>query len=322
MDAGGNLYGTTALGGNSSNSGVIFKLTPNSTGWTETVLYRFCSQTGCADGASPYAGLTRDSSGNLYGTAKNGGVTACTGGCGVVFRLAPNGSGWTYSAIHTFCSQNSNCADGAFPQAGLIMDGAGNLYGTTYNGGTGTNRQGTVFKLTPNTSGWTETVLYNFCSQSNCTDGANPQAPLIMDSAGNLYGTTAYGGNSNNGGVVFALGVANATLSLSLNGSAGGKVTSSPSGIDCGSTCSASFNAGTQVTLTASPAAAWSLAGWGGACGGIGGCSVTMNANTSVSASFATLFTAAQAPVVTSPSDIPVLPPAILSPIPQPPTAY
>jgi hypothetical protein len=93
-------------------------------------------------------------------------------------------------------------------------------------------------------------------------------------------------------------------------------VTSSPTGIDCGSTCSAKFNAGTQVTLTASPAAAWGLTGWGGACGGIGGCTVTLNANTSVSATFTTLFTAAQPPVVTSPSDIPVLP-AVIGPLSQ-----
>ena len=112
------------------------------------------------------------------------------------------------------------------------------------------------------------------------------------------------------------------TLSVSLIGGPGGKVISSPAGIDCGATCSAGFAAGTQVTLTASPAAAWGLSGWGGACSGIGGCSVTMNGNTSVSASFTTLFAAAQSPLATSPADIPVLPPAILSPLPQPPTAY
>jgi hypothetical protein len=99
-------------------------------------------------------------------------------------------------------------------------------------------------------------------------------------------------------------------------------VTSSPAGIDCGSTCSASFAPGTPVTLGASPATAWGLAGWGGACNGIGSCTVTMNANTSVSASFTTLFTAAQSPLATSPADIPVLPPSLLSPLPQPPTAY
>jgi hypothetical protein len=114
----------------------------------------------------------------------------------------------------------------------------------------------------------------------------------------------------------------NYTLSVSVIGSPGGRVTSSPAGIDCGSTCSTSFTAGSQVTLTASPAVAWGLAGWGGACSGIGSCSVTLNANTSVSASFTTLFTAAQAPLAASPADIPVLLPSLLSPLPQPPTAY
>jgi hypothetical protein len=107
---------------------------------------------------------------------------------------------------------------------------------------------------------------------------------------------------------------ATSTLSVSVIGSPGGKVTSSPAGIDCGSTCSANFNNGTQVTLTATPAAAWGLAGWGGACGGIAGCSVTLNANASVSAAFTTLFSTVETPMVTSPSDVPALPPPIIGP--------
>jgi hypothetical protein len=107
------------------------------------------------------------------------------------------------------------------------------------------------------------------------------------------------------------------TLSISVVGTPGGKVTSSPTGIDCGSTCSASFAAGTQITLTATPANAWGLAGWGGACGGIGGCSVTMNANSSVSAAFTTLFMAAETPVVAFPADIPALLSPIVAPVPQ-----
>ena len=99
-------------------------------------------------------------------------------------------------------------------------------------------------------------------------------------------------------------------------------MTSSPAGIDCGSTCSANFNAGTQVTLTTTSAVGWSLSGWGGACSGIGNCTVTMNANASVSASFATLFSAAEVPPVTSPSDTPALPPAVISPVPMAPIAY
>jgi hypothetical protein len=107
---------------------------------------------------------------------------------------------------------------------------------------------------------------------------------------------------------------ATSTLSVSVIGSPGGKVTSSPAGIDCGSTCSANFNNGTQVTLSATAAAAWGLAGWGGACGGIAGCSVTLNANASVSAAFTTLFSTVQTPIVTSPADVPALPPPIIGP--------
>jgi hypothetical protein len=104
------------------------------------------------------------------------------------------------------------------------------------------------------------------------------------------------------------------TLSVSVIGSPGGKVASSPAGIDCGSTCTANFNNGTEVTLIATPATAWGLAGWGGACGGIGNCSVTLNANASVSAAFTTLFSTVETPIVTSPTDTPALQPPIIGP--------
>jgi hypothetical protein len=262
-----------------------------------------------------------DGAGNLYGTTAAGGAnTSCDGhSCGVVFELTPSGTGWSETVLYSFCSQ-SNCADGNYPSAGLIMDGAGNLYGTTLESGKNTCQTsygcGVVFELTPTTNGWSETVLYSFCSQSNCADGNYPSAGLIMDGSGNLYGTTIYGGN--NWGVVFELTLpSNNTLSVFVVGSPGGRVTSSPSGINCGSTCSASFAAGTQVTLTASPAIAWGLAGWGGSCSGLAGCAVTMSANTSVSATFSTLFSVEAAPVVTSSPDVPALLPAVISPIPQ-----
>src|SRR5271165_6598552 len=112
------------------------------------------------------------------------------GGAAIITKLLKTPSGgaaaYTEQVLYDFCSQ-SNCADGAYPSASLIMDGAGNLYGTTRSGGNsgcGPNC-GTVFELVPSGSGWTETVLYNFCSQSNCADGANPSANLIMDGAGN-----------------------------------------------------------------------------------------------------------------------------------------
>lgn len=184
-DSSGNLYGT-ATGGGSNGDGVVFELAPNgSGGYTETILYNF---TGGASGAHPGGALIRDSSGDLYGTAGGGTSTRCVNGCGVVFKLAPDGSGgYTESILHDFAGG----ADGAGANGGLLMDGAGNLYGTTSSGGNGSSASGgngTVYKLAPDgTGGYTETILYGFLGS---TDGTVPNGGLIMDSAGNLYGTT------------------------------------------------------------------------------------------------------------------------------------
>jgi uncharacterized repeat protein (TIGR03803 family) len=161
FDAAGNLYGTTVYGGLTNcdlGCGTVFKLSPGSSGWTKTVLYRFRGRNG--DGAIPYAGLTFDGAGNLYGTTVGGGTA---NDAGTVFKLTPNSNGsWTESVLHRFCSV-ANCADGWFPYAGLIFDAAGSLYGTTAQGGA--NNRGTVFKLTPKVhGGWSERVLYSFCS--------------------------------------------------------------------------------------------------------------------------------------------------------------
>jgi uncharacterized repeat protein (TIGR03803 family) len=193
MDGPGNLYGTTFYGGTGYYGGTVFKLAPNGTGWTETVLYNFCSQGGsyCTDGAEPNGGLVMDGAGNLYGTAPYGGKY----NGGAAFQLSPNGSSWTQSVLYSFCSQGgSSCTDGGYPYTGLIMDAAKNLYGTTFAGGA--HNGGTVFTLVLTGSGATETVLYSFCAQTSCADGADPAASLIMDGAGNLYGTTLYGGNN------------------------------------------------------------------------------------------------------------------------------
>jgi len=168
--------------------GVVFKLAPDG---TEAVLHRFCSQSGCADGEHPHAGLVLDTAGNLYGTTYYGGSNVYNGG--VVFKLAADG---TETVLYNFCSQ-SGCTDGAEPVGGLVIDAAGTLYGTTSAGGA--SGGGVVFKLAPD---GTETVLYNFCSQSGCADGAEPWAGLVTDTAGNLYGTTV-GGGDYGGGVVF-----------------------------------------------------------------------------------------------------------------------
>jgi RHS repeat-associated protein len=187
-DASGNLYGTTEYGG-ANGAGTVFKV--DATGH-ETVLYSFCSE--CTNGANPVAGLIQDASGNLYGTTEYGGPYAA----GTVFKVDTTGH---ETVLYSFCP--SGCSgDGKNPLAGLVQDVAGNLYGTTYDGGA--NDVGTVFKV--DTAGH-ETVLYSFCSASNCTDGEYPYAGLMQDAAGNLYGTTAGGGASNNG-TVFEVDIA------------------------------------------------------------------------------------------------------------------
>jgi uncharacterized repeat protein (TIGR03803 family) len=204
FDRTGNLYGTTRFA-DYGNPGAVFELKPNSKGgWAESLLYVFNGN----DGSLPYAGLTVDKAGNLYGTTSQGGAN----NAGTAFRLTLRRDGsWTESALYSFCAL-SNCNDGSYPLAGLILDQAGNVYGTTSQGGDSGNpcgnyygSCGTVFKLTPTKDGgWAESVLYRFCSLTNCGDGLYPLAGLIFDQAGNLYGTTSAGG-ANGGGTVFKL---------------------------------------------------------------------------------------------------------------------
>jgi uncharacterized repeat protein (TIGR03803 family) len=176
---------------------------------TESVLYNF---TGMPDGQNPSSRLTLNN-GNLYGTTFFGGEGACTGadangnitvvGCGTVFELSPNGSGgWTESILYSFCPSYPSCVDGANPVFSyLLFDSEGNMYGTAYNGGT--NGDGVVFELKPAGGGtWTESVLYSF---ANSPDGANPINGLIMDSKGNLYGSTFAGGSAGGNGTVFEM---------------------------------------------------------------------------------------------------------------------
>src|ERR1700691_2164858 len=152
---------------------------------TETVLYNF---TGGSDGGLPFSIVTSNGKGNFYGTASEGGLKYGPNGYGTVFELSPNGAGgWNETTVYTFCSA-TNCADGAFPVSDVIFDSAGNLYGTTYSGGT--NENGAVFELSPEGKKWKEKVLYSFASGSN---EGRPQTSLIMDSSGNLYGSDAAG---------------------------------------------------------------------------------------------------------------------------------
>jgi len=201
MDASGNLYGTTLYGGAGSD-GTVFQLKPNAnkTVWTEYVLYSFCVQINCADGQYPNSSLVMDKSGKLYGTVPGGGAQ----NSGAVFVLTPASTPpWTENLLYSFCKQ-ADCADGLYPYAGLMMDKSGNFYGTTEFGGGAPPSQGVAFELTPNPAKtvWTEKVLYSFCAQPGCTDGAEPNVgTLIMDASGNLYGMTFTGGRYSSGTV-------------------------------------------------------------------------------------------------------------------------
>jgi uncharacterized repeat protein (TIGR03803 family) len=239
FDGHGNLYGTTYYGGLPpsgpfSGFGLVFELSPepnggcpsgsnSGNGWCETVLYGFMST---PDGAFPFAGLTFDPNGNLYGTTYGGGSGAGTvyelsangsggwneeviydkggyagltidgsgnlygaddSGNGHVFELSPNGSGgWNATVLHSF---KAGRTDGALPEGTPVLDGAGNIYGTTVSGGA-TKGLGTIWKLTPGEGGeYAEEILRS----SIWNDGANPKAAVVLDSSGNIYGTTAFG---------------------------------------------------------------------------------------------------------------------------------
>ncbi len=174
MDAAGNVYGMTMAGG-ASGAGTVFELSPAGGGWTERVIYS-------PDNESPYwinPGLTIDAAGNILGTTYS-----------TVFELSPNGNGgWNSSVIHTFAG---GAKDGINAVGTPVLDQAGSLYGTTWGGGT--KNDGTVYKLTPGRNGsWTEKVLYAFKGPKK--DGEHPWAGVVLDSAGNIYGTTCCGGN-------------------------------------------------------------------------------------------------------------------------------
>ncbi len=247
LDRAGNLYGTTNLGGSDAN-GSVYRLTRQGSSWTFTSLYSFqggldgsapgygplafapdgrpvgttesggnfgtafsvqpagsvCGSLGCAwketvlhrfgggtDGAQPLNGVVFDSAGNFYGTANLGGAY----GNGAVFEGTRSGQTWTESVLYSFVGGT----DAVNPVAGVTLDAAGNLYGTTSFGGA--NGVGSIYELASNGSGWTESVLYSFTGGS---DGSAPVGGLISDAAGNLYGGTFFGGD-NGGGVVYEL---------------------------------------------------------------------------------------------------------------------
>ncbi|MFZ0481328.1 MAG: Ig-like domain-containing protein [Terriglobales bacterium] len=195
MDSAGDLYGT-AGGQTLSNQGVLFKLHHTAKGWVYSVIHAF--QGGPNDGGWPMGNLTFDAAGNIYGTAGEG-LQASGECCGGVYKITKSGK---ISWLYVF----QGGADGALPASGVVFDKNGNLYGTTYEGGGGNPDYcgtgigygcGVVFKLTPpssesSTAAWTESVLHTF---TGGTDGDFAAGPLVLDDAGNIYGTTDGGGN-------------------------------------------------------------------------------------------------------------------------------
>jgi len=229
FDSQGNLYGTAQNGG-AHNYGVVFKLTPTGKTWTETALYSFA---GGSDGENPTAGLIMDSQGNLYGTSDlcafelspsggnwtlqviyelGGGTHAAltmdpagnlfgVNSLSYAFEISPNGSGgWKpATVIHTFAGAPG---DGYYPEGTLVLDKAGNLYGTTTNGGT--NNFGTVYELSPGSGGvWSEQILHSFGGTN--TNGDEPWAGVVLDAVGNIYGTTPFSLQQGTAGTVFEL---------------------------------------------------------------------------------------------------------------------
>lgn len=176
VDVSGNLYGVTSRGG-TFDQGTVFELTLGPGGWAESVLYSFA---GGDDGSHPNPSLIFDGSGNLYGVTASGGGTLCGGsGCGTVFSLTRSAIGWNETILFKF-----DGTDGQAPRS-IVFGPAGNLYGVTYGG---KNDFGTVFELTPGASRWFEKSLYAF---TNSADSAHPWGGIVLDAAGNIYGTTS-----------------------------------------------------------------------------------------------------------------------------------
>jgi uncharacterized repeat protein (TIGR03803 family) len=198
LDASRNLYGTTFSGGmagcyGGNGCGVVFRLTPSGSGWTEKVLYAFSGDT---DGQNPEASLIFDSARNLYGVTNFGGVLGGTCnpyGCGIAFELTPTSNGWTETVLYDLTETT-----GQNPVDGLIFDTSGNLWGTGGSGGR--YNVGAVFELSQMGEVWNATTAFSFGGHDNA--GIEPIAGMILDGGGNLYGTTSAGG-LHNGGAVF-----------------------------------------------------------------------------------------------------------------------
>ena len=202
-DQQGNIYDTTG-GGGMYGKGTVYKITPTGNGYTEKILYSFSGP----DGAYPWSGLVFDSTGNLFGTTASGG----SNNSGTVFELSyVPGVGWAEHVLYSF----QNGSDGSAP-VGVVFDSAGNLYGATFNGGSGGG--GTIFELSPSGNTWVYKLLYSLTDRDNC----GPVAPLSMDGASNLYGTTQCGGIYNSGSIFKLSNTQNGWVYTSLHDFTGG----------------------------------------------------------------------------------------------------
>ena len=271
LDAAGNLYGTTEFGGTgvcTGGCGTVFKLDKTR---TYSVLYSF---TGGADGLNPLGGVVLDAAGNLWGTTSGGGAPECGAankpkvGCGTVFTVSPAGG-----QIRALSLQGS-----LYPAGGLVLDAAGSFYGTSKKYVI-VQGLGTVFEI--GASG-IQNLVHTF---NGLPDGQWPLAGVVLDPAGNLYGTTSAGGPLGLGTVfkINPTGPQNLPLAVVIFGSG----TVSGDGVDCSSNCATWVSPGTIFTLTATPPAGGSFVGWvPPTCSGTGTCSVTVNAAQTVGATF------------------------------------
>jgi len=192
VDAAGNLYGTSVLGG-TFGGGTVWQLSQVNGNWVHTVLYNF---TGGADGGEPYKGVTLDSDGNLYGTAVTGGSGSCEGGCGVTYKLTKNGSSWTQTVLHAFTGGD----DGSGPGSRVTLDKQGNVYGMTPTGGA--FGLGTIYTLRPKANGtWALQVLHAF---TGGPDGSSGSAGKMVFHQGALFGAATTGG-AHGFGTIFRL---------------------------------------------------------------------------------------------------------------------
>jgi uncharacterized repeat protein (TIGR03803 family) len=199
IDRSGSIIGSSGFGG-SRNDGAVFKLTPNGSGYTESIVYSF---PGGAGGQLPQAGVTIDRHGSIYGTTMYGGSSEgyCYygGGCGTVFKLTPGSSGYSERLIYSFHGADGNLPDGAVS----VDERTGDLYGTTYWGGA--KGEGVLFKLARHGSAYSESVLHSFTGNG---DGFLPEGKPLLEPDGTIYGTAALGGGGCHGigcGTVFKL---------------------------------------------------------------------------------------------------------------------